>query len=106
MSFFPINESSFSKSICESYGVIANAGFQTTSEVIYLGKRLLAIPVEGQYEQACNAEALKNLGVVVMDKINASSYALINSWLETKPIKISFQNSVDELLKNKINKII
>ncbi len=104
--FFPINESLFSKSICESYGVIANAGFQTTSEVIYLGKRLLAIPVEGQYEQACNAEALKNLGVVVMDKINASSYAEIDSWLKTKPVKISFQNNVDELLKNKINKII
>ena len=104
--FFPINELTFSESIRDSYGVIANAGFQTTSEVIYLGKRLLAIPVDGQYEQACNVMALKELGVFTLKKLNKSSIENIYAWLDSDPIKINFQNNIDELLNNKINKII
>ena len=104
--FFPINEVTFAESIRDSYGVIANAGFQTTSEVLYLGKRLLAIPVEGQYEQVCNVTALKELGVVTLKKLDKSSMDSIYSWLDSKPIKIKFQNNIDELLNNKLNKII
>ena len=104
--FFPINELTFAESIRDSCGVIANAGFQTTSEVIYLGKRLLAIPVEGQYEQACNVMALKELGVVTLKKLNKSSIENIYTWLDSDPVKINFQNNIDELLSNKINKII
>ena len=104
--FFPINEENFANSIRNSYGVIANAGFQTTSEVIYLGKRLLAIPVEGQYEQVCNVAALKEFGVVTLTKLDKSSIDIIYSWLDSNPIKIRFQNNIDELLTNKINKII
>ena len=49
VTFYPINESGFLESIRKSYGVICNAGFQTSSEVIDLGKRLLVIPIDGQY---------------------------------------------------------
>ena len=104
-SFFPINEGKFSESIRNSYGVIANAGFQTTSEVIYLGKRLLAIPVAGQYEQVCNVTALKDFGVDTLRTLDKSSIDNIYSWLNSEPIKIKFKNNIDELLNSKIQKM-
>ena len=42
---------------------IINAGFEMPSELMYLGKKFIAIPQEAQYEQECNALALSELGV-------------------------------------------
>jgi uncharacterized protein (TIGR00661 family) len=61
---YPIDKKSFVDSFRNSHGIITNAGFQTSSEALYMSKKLMVIPVKGQYEQECNAEALKNIGVV------------------------------------------
>ncbi len=100
--FFPINESLFFNSLITSYGVICNAGFQTSSEVIYLGKRLMVIPVQGQYEQVCNVEALKELGVYSAETLSDIPIHQIKSWLDQDPIQIQFKNTVHELLKEKL----
>ncbi len=104
--FFPIDEVSFLHSLSTSYGVICNAGFQTSSEVMYLGKRLLVIPVGGQYEQFCNVAALNNIGIHSLDNLTNHSHALINSWLSVDPVKLDFKNNIEELLIQKINKIL
>jgi len=104
--FQPINNVSFVQSLASSYGVICNAGFQTTSEALYLGKRLLAIPVKGQYEQACNAEALKQLGVSCLKDLKIDSKQDIIGWLESSPIQIKFQNTLEELFCEKIKSLI
>ena len=103
--FFPIDQLSFTDSLSQSYGVICNAGFQTTSEVIYLGKRLLAIPVQGQYEQACNIAALKEMSVCSLEELNVECEDKIRAWLHSKPVKIKFQNNVEDLFVKKINSI-
>jgi len=36
-------------------GYISTAGFESICEAMYLKKPVMMIPVEGQYEQACNA---------------------------------------------------
>lgn len=36
-------------------GYISTAGFESICEAMFLEKPTLMIPVEGQYEQACNA---------------------------------------------------
>lgn len=41
-------------------GVIANAGFARSSESLYLGKKLLVKPLEGQLEQESNGLALES----------------------------------------------
>jgi uncharacterized protein (TIGR00661 family) len=58
---FSINDSNgiFDTSLINSKGVITAGGFQLTSEALYLGKRLMCIPIDGQYEQLCNAKAIK-----------------------------------------------
>jgi len=61
----PIDKVNFESSLETCTGVITAAGFQTPSESIYLGKKLMVIPINGQYEQECNAVALGNLGAFV-----------------------------------------
>ena len=102
--YFPIDQYSFLESMRTSYGVICNAGFQTSSEVLYLGKRLIVIPVEGQYEQICNVAALNKLGVYSLEKLNNNSIQKINKWLDSKPVKLNFKNTLEVLLNKKIFK--
>jgi uncharacterized protein (TIGR00661 family) len=61
----PLDKNNFDESLLSSKGVITAAGFQTCSEAIYLGKDLIVIPINNQFEQKCNAESLKRLGVKV-----------------------------------------
>jgi uncharacterized protein (TIGR00661 family) len=68
-SFNPANNLLFIEKLRTCSGVICGAGFELPSESIYLGKKLLAIPIKGQYEQECNAEALRKMGVAVMSNL-------------------------------------
>lgn len=43
-------------------GVVASAGFSLMSEVVYLHKPMLALPLAGQFEQEMNARYLERLG--------------------------------------------
>jgi uncharacterized protein (TIGR00661 family) len=46
-------------------GVIASAGFSLMSECLYLRKRMLLLPLGGQYEQIINAHYAEKLGLGV-----------------------------------------
>jgi len=105
ISFFPIDNISFIDSLKSSYGVICNAGFQTTSEAISMGKRLLAIPVDGQYEQYCNVVALKKLGISSLELLDEQSKSMISKWIKSDPVKREFNNTVEKILESKINNI-
>ena len=77
----PINSNVFSISMANSLGVICGAGFETPAEAIYLKKKLLVIPMKNQFEQKCNAFALKELGYKVTPKLNKTK---IENWLKIK----------------------
>lgn len=60
-------------------GVIANAGFELSSEALTMGKKLLLKPLKGQFEQASNAETLRQMGLAtVMDSLDEE---VIDAWL-------------------------
>jgi uncharacterized protein (TIGR00661 family) len=42
-------------------GVITGGGFETVAEALYLNKRVLTIPIKGQYEQECNGTAASGI---------------------------------------------
>jgi uncharacterized protein (TIGR00661 family) len=44
-------------------GVIASAGFSLISECMYLNKKMLLLPLAGQYEQIINAHYIQKLGL-------------------------------------------
>ena len=76
-----ISSDAFVKDMANSKGVLCGAGFETPAEALFLKKKLMVIPMKGQYEQQCNAAALEELGVPVIKVLNESQYEKINSWL-------------------------
>jgi len=63
--FLPLGLESFTDSMVRCDTVVTAAGFETPSEALLLGKRLVVVPIAGQYEQACNAAGLEGMGVAV-----------------------------------------
>ena len=60
-------------------GVIANAGFELSSEALTMGKKLLLKPLRGQFEQASNAETLRQMGLATV--VNTLDDEAIDAWL-------------------------
>ncbi len=55
LTFHQIDNALFTDLMSQCKGFISTAGFESVCEALYLQKPVLMIPVEGQYEQACNA---------------------------------------------------
>jgi uncharacterized protein (TIGR00661 family) len=76
----PINNQHFTQSMIQSAGVICGAGFETPAEALFLGKPLMVIPIQGQYEQYCNAVALQEFGVTVIPKLDIHFGMVLKKW--------------------------
>jgi uncharacterized protein (TIGR00661 family) len=63
---FPVTDEGFTSSLISCHGLITGGGFETPAEALYLGKKVLSIPIQKHYEQQCNAAALSHLGVKVI----------------------------------------
>ena len=55
LSFHQIDNRKFLDYMSRCSGYVTTAGFESICEAMYLGKPILMIPVDSQYEQACNA---------------------------------------------------
>jgi len=104
ISVFPISGEAFVQSVASSAGVICGAGFETPAEVLYLEKKLMVVPMKSQYEQKCNAVALKKLGVPVLKKLRKRHLSKIEKWLDNKEVvevkyKPVAEKAVERLMK-------
>lgn len=77
-----INNDKFVHAMTSAKGILCGAGFETPSEAIFLGKKLMVIPMKGQYEQQCNAAALKKMGVPVIKKLGSKRIPKIQDWVD------------------------
>ncbi len=103
ITLFPISNKGFTQSMIHSSGVITGAGFETPAEALYLGKQLLCLPIRGQYEQLCNAAALKDFGVTIIDKINHDFSQQVYRWLQASAAKkLSLTHSTYEIVQQAI----
>ncbi|MEW9797927.1 MJ1255/VC2487 family glycosyltransferase [Alteromonas sp. CYL-A6] len=59
----PTAKAAFHHALQHCSGVIANAGFELSSEALQLGKKLLIKPLLGQFEQLSNVMTLDKLGL-------------------------------------------
>jgi uncharacterized protein (TIGR00661 family) len=101
--FSPVDDASFIKSMVNSLGVLCGAGFETPAEALFLGKKLLVIPMKTQYEQQCNAAALKKMGVQSIKSLKKKHLPKIEHWVEKGiSIKIQFPDNSAAL----VNQII
>lgn len=101
----PIDNERFTASMINSAGVLTGAGFETPSEALFLKKKLMVIPIRGQYEQLCNAAALSQTGVSVVEKLDVEFGPKLEKWLkinQTKHMEINFistKESVDTAME-------
>jgi uncharacterized protein (TIGR00661 family) len=79
----PLSRENFLNELKTCYGVVCNSGFQLTSEVIHLGKKLLVKPVNNQVEQESNALVLKQLGLG--DYMKTLDEDAFNAWIDEPP---------------------
>lgn len=100
----PINDELFLKSMASCKGVLCSAGFATPSEALFLKKKLLVIPMKNQFEQHCNAEALREMGVAVIKSLKLKHREKIEKWLESKDIVRVNYPAVEEEIVNRIMK--
>jgi uncharacterized protein (TIGR00661 family) len=96
ITWLPVSNDAFTDSLIHSHGVITGAGFETPAEALYLGKQLLCLPIKGQYEQLCNAEALKEFGVTVLDTMDDTFCMHVRQWLQhsaVQPLMLSLNTA-------------
>ena len=95
----PINNESFIKSLLTCDGVFCGGGFEAPAEALFLNKKLMVIPMKGQYEQQCNAAALYNIGVPVIDSLKKKHIPKIKNWVSSNErIVVDFPNQTDAII--------
>lgn len=100
ITYYPVNQEDFNKSMINCHGIITGGGFETPAEALYLKKKVLSIPILNHYEQECNAAALKQLGVSVIYEVGKEFELIIENWLNSGVKVPTIQsNNVTETLQ-------
>lgn len=95
----PISNEAFIQSLITSTGVFCGAGFETPAEALFLQKKLMVIPMKGQYEQQCNAAALKEMGVPVLKKLKLSKLDEIKDWMKSgHTIPVDYPDITEQII--------
>lgn len=99
LSFIPVDKTAFNKSLINCHGIITGGGFETPAEALYLKKKLMSIPIQGQYEQLCNAAALQRLGIPVLKKIDDNFVNHFNEWINNSNTPdINYEYSTEDIV--------
>lgn len=97
----PINNDDFIKSMATSEGVLCGAGFETPAEAMFLQKKLLVIPMKKQYEQHCNAAALKEMGIPVMKSLKLKRLPDLKAWLQSSSkLIVDYPDNTEKIIEN------
>ena len=96
---FKIDEKGFINSLTTCEGVLCGAGFETPAEALFLRKKLMVIPMKNQYEQQCNALALKEIGVPVIKKLSKKNLLKIAKWIKSdKKVTVNYPDITEDIL--------
>jgi uncharacterized protein (TIGR00661 family) len=105
ISICPINNESFIRSLVTCTGVLCGAGFETPAEALFLQKKLMVIPMKGQYEQQCNAAALKEMGVPVLKKLKLKKVEKILDWVNNGAIiSVDYPDITEQVIEEILDK--
>ena len=98
---YPINNKDFIKSLITCTGVLCGAGFETPAEALFLQKKLMAIPMKAQYEQQCNAAALKKTGVPILKSLKSKHVDKIKKWIaSSQKIPVNYPDETEDIIKD------
>ncbi len=101
----PINNEAFIESFITCTGVLCGAGFETPAEALYLKKKLMVIPMKGQYEQQCNAAALETMRVPVIKSLKKKHLDTIKDWIAgSQQITVNYPDTTQRIINMIIRK--
>lgn len=105
-SLYPLNSRHFVKSLAAGSGLLSNAGFGAASEALFLGKKLMVIPMKAQYEQHCNAAVLESMGVHTVKSLKKKkSIERVSDWLiNGKSIEVDYPDRTEAMLDMIVNR--
>jgi len=100
ISFEPI-DTKFTLYLTNCHIVLTGAGFATTTEALFLGKRLVVLPMKSQYEQLFNSFNLEKMGIEVIrcSVINEIRRKIKDCIKHIEPIKVNFPDNVSNIAK-------
>lgn len=99
----PVNNEDFNKCLASSAGLLTGGGFEGPAEALYLQKKVMMIPMTGQYEQRCNALAAARLGVTVVGGIDEYFDTQIANWLANdSKITVDFPDETAQIVDNMV----
>ncbi len=100
ITFLPINKKFFNDALINCSGIITGGGFETPAEALKLQKKLMVIPVRGQYEQQCNAAALEQMNIKNLEKLDDDFTGHFEKWTESETIKINYDHSTEGIIQD------
>ncbi|MDB5140670.1 MAG: glycosyl transferase [Mucilaginibacter sp.] len=102
---FPVNNEAFNKSLANCEGLLTGGGFEGPAEALFLQKKVLMIPMKGQYEQQCNALAASRLGVPVINEIDDHFISQINNWItDDKKVQVNFPDETAQIIDDMVKR--
>ncbi|MDP4212453.1 MAG: glycosyltransferase family protein [Bacteroidota bacterium] len=95
----PVQNEAFVESLITCSGILCGAGFETPAEALFLKKKLMVIPMKGQYEQQCNAAAVHKLGVPVLKSLKKKHHNQIKKWTRSdQSISVHYPDHTEAIL--------
>jgi len=94
----PVDKYAFATSLINCSGIITGAGFETPAEALYLNKKLMVIPIKGQYEQQCNAAALEQLGVRALKEIDENFPLHFTCWMMGNQPQVQYRRTTEQII--------
>jgi uncharacterized protein (TIGR00661 family) len=101
----PILNEAFTESLASSNGLVTAGGFESPAEAIFLGKKVLTIPMIGQYEQQCNAQAMHEMGVTLVKEIDHNFVTTATNWVNNaQPVSVHYPDLTAKIIEDLIEK--
>ena len=102
-----VNCFDFTGSFINCEGIITGAGFETPAEALFMGKKIMIVPRKQQYEQHCNAAALKDFGVPVIKSLRKKHYHKIERWLrQEQNLQFTFPDQTEAIIDSVLEKYL
>lgn len=96
----PIHKLHFTEAMLGCKNALVAAGFGTTCELLHIGKKMVVVPMQYQYEQHCNATGLKKLNITTLPKITTDNMDRIELLFHhANSIKMNYMNSIPVVAK-------
>lgn len=95
----PVNNEGFTRSLESCEGILCGAGFEGPAEAMYLGKKVMVVPMKGQYEQHLNAAGAKEMGASVIETLSEEYLPEIGNWLKNgKAISVNYPDMTGQIV--------